>query len=305
MFFGIISLLIAQFSGSTIVPIATKIGVGYLNPLAFLFVRFLFATLLFLPVFIFTKKKKLFLPDYKRFSFLAGLLFINVSLFTIGIQYTTVIISQIFYSASPVLVGIFAFLILGEKPSRNKIIGLTGAFFGVGFIIFESAHKQASLSFGTLLGNALILIAILGYSGWIIYSRILSLKEEYSSYQTTFFTFFFIAVYSLVLLFVWRILPFSKNIEISTRGIISAFIVAFGSAILYFFMQVGIKKTSAFGASIFQYFGPFFSGIVAVPLLHEKPTPLLFLGGLLILAGVFYATTYDYLVQILRKRQKE
>jgi drug/metabolite transporter (DMT)-like permease len=74
------------------------------------------------------------------------------------------------------------------------------------------------------------------------------------------------------------------------------------SVIQYFFLQLGIKKTSAFTASMFQYVGPVFAGLISVPLLHEKPSMLFLIGGLIIIFGVFYATTFDNLLKYLKKK---
>lgn len=288
-----------MFAGSTIVPITTKIGLQFSAPLVFIFFRFLFATIIFFPFFYFSsKKQKLYKDDYKKFIIVSAFLFINVTFFTIGVQFTTALMSQILYMSTPIVVGIFGNWFLQEKLTREKIVGLFIAMCGVGFLLYQSIYKQTTLTFGTFLGNSIILIGVLGYSGWILYSRSIINSKKYNSSQVAFFTFFFITLYLTILL------PFQQNIAaspvhfISSRGIIDAVYVSIGSIVLYFFMQLGIKKTSAFTASLFQYLGPFFTAAVSMPILHEKPTITLIIGGLLVVLGVFYATTYPY----IRKR---
>lgn len=300
MWSGIFSLFLGQLFGSTVVPIVTKIGLRFSPPLIFVFYRFLFAALLFLPFFLFAKKQKLNFYDYKRFSILSALLFINVTFFTIGIQFTTTLMSQVLYTLSPIVVGILGHIFLRERLTKQKITGLFIALTGVGFLLYQSATKQASLTFGTLLGNSMILAAMSGYSTWILYSRSLANSKRYSSVQITFLTFFFIAIYLLLLL------PFQQKLApsfiqtISFWGIIDALIVASGSIILYFFVQLGIKKTSAFTASLFQYVGPFLTASISIPLLHEKLTFQLVIGGILIIAGVFYATSFSIVKKYLK-----
>src|SRR5258706_13420951 len=102
MLFGFLALLFGQLTGSTVVPIATKLGMQYSLPISFLTLRFLAATILFSPLFIFSKKIKLRFSDYKKLALLSGFLFINVGFFTVCIKFTTVIMSQIFYTLTPI-----------------------------------------------------------------------------------------------------------------------------------------------------------------------------------------------------------
>lgn len=295
MLAGLFAIFLGAFSGSGIVPSLTKIGLQFSAPVFFVFFRFLFASILFLPIIIFSRKEKLEQKDYIRFTFLAFLLFVNVTFFTIGVNLTTVLMSQLLYLPTPIIVSILGHFFLNEKLNIHKMIGLLIALGGVLFLIIESAINQREiLTFGTPLGNSIVLIAMLGYSGWVLYSRMLAKKHAYSSYQVTFFTFLFIALYLLILL------PFSQNLApskiqaINFHGIIFAIFVSSASIIQYLFLQIGIKKTSAFTASMFQYVGPVFAGIISVPVLHEYPSPVFLIAGAIIICGVFYGTTFDY-----------
>ena len=298
---GILAILIGAFSGSGVVPSLTKVGVHFSAPLVFVFFRFLFATIIFSPFVIFSSKTKFFKKDYSRLLVLAFFLFVNVTFFTIGVSLTTVLMSQLLYLPTPIVVSILGHFFLHEKLNMHKIIGLIIALGGILFLLYQSIAKQSVFTFGTPLGNAIILIAMLGYSSWLLYSRHLSKKHTYSSYQTTFFTFLFITVYLLVLIpFQGSLVP-SKISFIMPHGVFLAIFVALAYAIQYFFLHIGIKKTSAFTASIFQYVGPVFAGVISVPLLHEKLSTAFLIGGIVIMLGVFYATTFDYLANRKKK----
>src|SRR5579885_2168328 len=103
MFLGLFSLLLGQLAGSTIVPIFTKIGLSFSTPLVFVCLRFVIASILFAPFFFFGEKSMLSKRDYRNFFILAGLLFGNVTLFSIAVQYTTVLMTQILYTTTPVI----------------------------------------------------------------------------------------------------------------------------------------------------------------------------------------------------------
>src|SRR6185437_8226718 len=108
MLLGILSLLIGQFFGNSIVPIGTKIAESFTGPILFVFFRFIVETILLLFIFLPSRKKKISKDEYKDFALLGFLLMINVVLFTVAIAYTNVIMSTLIFSLTPLCVGIGA-----------------------------------------------------------------------------------------------------------------------------------------------------------------------------------------------------
>ncbi|HXS15123.1 MAG TPA: DMT family transporter [Candidatus Saccharimonadales bacterium] len=198
---------------------------------------------------------------------------------------------QIIYSLVPLIVMVLAHFVLGEKVTKSKIIGLIIALAGLGFLLMQSIVKTEHLTFGTPLGNGLILIATICWSIYLVYSK--KIADTFSSSRITFVNFIFTAV--ILLLFVpveYQVKPLHMNL-VTIIGAMVLISLAVGTVIQYMSMQYGIKKTTATTASVFQYMGPFFATLFAVPILHEKPTVSLIVGGILILLGVFYATTFS------------
>lgn len=104
------------------------------------------------------------------------------------------------------------------------------------------------------------------------------------------------------------VVPFELHIRqlllhnITIVGIIClSMAVIFSSVIMYFLIQFGIQKTNAFTGSLTLYIAPFFTAFAAIPIFGEKITWELIIGGILILFGVFYATTYRYIKKIYKK----
>lgn len=297
MIAGLVALFIGQIFGNTVVPIGTKISASFIGPAVFVFLRFVIATLLLSILFVFSQKKKIHMQEYKDFLLLGFSLSINVLMFTIGISYTTVIMSTLIYSITPVLVGILGHFYLDERLDKRKAIGFSTAFLGLLFLVSNSFTHYASNVFGNPLGNFLIFIAMLGYSYYVFYSRKVLYKKDNYPIQTTFLTFVFT---TLILFFALAIGIFTKHIAVhtaSSAGILGVFIVGSGSVAQYLFLQIGVKKTSAFIATLFQYFAPFIAAAASVPLLHEKVTFQLVIGGVLVLLGVFLATTFGQIKQ--------
>lgn len=302
MLLGLLSLFIGQMFGNTVVPIGTKISAPFTGPLIFVFLRFVISTTILFLLFLFSQKKKIHTHDYKEFILLGFCLSINVILFTTGIAYTTVIMSTLIYSITPLLVGILGHFFLDETLDRRKIFGFFVAFIGLLFLVSQSlAHHQQN-AFGQPLGNILIFIAMLGYSYYVFQSRRVLHKKEHFPIQTTFITF----VVTTIIIFLVLVAGISTKYivmkAIPTVGILGFLIVGTGSVAQYLFLQIGVKKTNAFIATLFQYVAPFIAASAAIPLLHEKITLQLIIGGLLVLMGVFIATTFGQLEKFVTNR---
>jgi drug/metabolite transporter (DMT)-like permease len=295
MLWGFLSLLIGQFFANSVVPIGTKIAAPFTGPIIFVFFRFLVGTLVLLIIFLCTKRQKISRKQWKDFAILGFLLMINVLFFTIAINYTTVIMSTLNFAMTPVLVGIGGHYFLGEKFTRQKIIGLLVSFVGLLFLVNQSFAGHEQNVFGQPLGNLLLIIPLIGYSLYILYSRKVLYTNEQLPILTTFLTFAFVTFFLVLVLLLGLSFGQVTIKPFPSEGVWGILIVAIGSVIQYLFLQIGIKKTDAFTASLFQYTGPFIAGAIAIPLLHEAINIQLLLGGFLILVGVFIATTFEQL----------
>lgn len=297
MFSGFLALLLAGFIGGAISPVLVKIGVREIPPITFTALRFLLALIVFIPFYL-KKREKLSRKDIYKLSIQSIFFTANVGLFSIAIQYTSAIMSQILYSLVPVSVGVLAFFVLKEKMNKDKLVGSVIAFVGLSFLIFQSITKSDILSFGTPLGNFLNILAVLSWSLYIVLSK--KMTKTYSPVTTSFFSFVVtVLILSALIPFELLIRPLHFS-DITLTGMGSLMGLAVVSSAFYFFLiQYGIKKTTAFTASLYQYLGPVFAAFTAIPFLHEKPTLPLVFGGILIIAGVFYTTSYSYIKKLV------
>ncbi|HSX09941.1 MAG TPA: DMT family transporter [Candidatus Saccharimonadales bacterium] len=295
MLFGIVALLINQFFGNSVVPIGTKIAVPFVGPLIFVTFRFIIGAVVLFIIFLFSEKKTLKLSEYYDFILLGFLLMINVGTFTFAIIHTTVIMSTLIFSMTPVLVGVGAHFFLQEKFDRQKLAGLLVSFIGLLFLLSQSLTQNKHNIFGEPIGNILICISTVGYSCYLLYSRKVLHKKGNYPIQTTFLTFTIAAIFFVLISLCSLLLGGIEIKPISSFGIWGMVIVGIGSVIQYLMLQIGVKKTNAFTASLFQYIGPFIAASITIPYLHEQVTLQLLFGGLLVLIGVFIATTYKHL----------
>ncbi len=300
MLSGLLLLLIANLIGGALSPFFVKIGTHEIPPVLFTFCRFVIATAVFLPFFL-RQRKTLSRKNIKQLSFVSLLFTANATLYAIGLQHTSIIVSQILYTMVPLFVGILAHYLLAEKFTRNKIIGAVVSAIGVLILIFQSVQKMDTLSFGTPLGNGIVLIAVVCWSLYIVLSK--KMLQDSSPSTTSFFSF---AITMIVLMPLVPIDIFWSKFtiqQVSSVGYLSLLgIGVISSAVMFSLIQIGIKKTSAYISSLFFYFAPLFSAITAIPILKEKVTPQLIVAGLLITGGVFIATTLESL-KSKKKRQ--
>lgn len=296
---GSLLLFLSQVFGAFL-PTSVKIGVETFSPFTFTFFRFLLATLFFIPAFFLfsANKRHLGVKNMPQAFFLGACFICNVGLYSIAIQFTTVIMAQIIYVATPIVVGLLGYIFLHERFTRQQLAGLCIAIIGVSFLIMQSSIQNLTKTFGTLQGNMLMILAVIGYSSFIVYSK--KLSQKFSWVSVSFASFYSTSLLLLPFMFFEMVTGHMLKQPVGVSGAVSLFVAAFfGSVVSYTLFQVAIVKTTAFTASIFQYLSPLLSGIVAVIFLGEKPTVSLILGGLLIVCGVFIATTAQYIKRTL------
>ena len=123
-----ISLLLVGILGSSSV-VANKLLLRDLPPFTVSFFRFLIASLAILPIFLRQRKKSppLTLP-------VIGILFlssINILFFILGVSKTSANVTQTIYTGTPLVVSLLAWVLLKEKLSKYKLIGIIVGLVGV------------------------------------------------------------------------------------------------------------------------------------------------------------------------------
>lgn len=63
----------------------------------------------------------------------------------------------------------------------------------------------------------------------------------------------------------------------------------FSTLIAYYFLYWGLKYVKASEVSVFTYIDPVSAVLVAIPLLHEIPSPIFISGAFLVFFGIFIA----------------
>lgn len=287
---AVIIFLATCFVGGGINPALIKLAVGEIPPVTVTWLRVSGAAILLLPFFLNSKERIPLRDLYKVLPF--GL---NLVLFGIGVQFTSVVMSNMLYSIDPIIVAFLGYFFLKEKLSIHSFIGLVISFIGVAILISGSIQTSNIHSFGTPLGNSIVGLASIIWSFWYITSR--NLTKQYSNVTILFYASLVTSILLLPILpFEWYFHSFSIQDFFNPDIILIILGIVLISALLFQFLnQWLLKNTSAFFASLTSYGSIFFAGLSGSIIFDEKITVQLFLGGLFIIAGVFLATTYKHI----------
>ena len=148
---------------------AIKIGLEFVNPYMFVFLRMSIASALALMISYATNNFTASLAK-KRLIWYLGLL--NGLAFLIqyvGMRYTTASKSSLLVNLSVVWVAVLSWLILKERFSRKK---LSGTVLGlVGVLLITTNLKLLELAQGTILGDGVVLLSGILWSFFIVYNK--------------------------------------------------------------------------------------------------------------------------------------
>ncbi|MGF1591777.1 MAG: DMT family transporter [Kiloniellaceae bacterium] len=150
--------------------IGAKLGVPHADPLTFLALRFLLATLLLLAFALATRAPWPRDPVQIAHLCVAGVLLHAIYLggvyvaMSVGVEAGT---SAIIVSTQPVLVAALAGVLLGERVTPRQWLGLTLAAVGVTLVVW----RKLEAGFGTLEGVLLCLLALVGITAATLYQK--------------------------------------------------------------------------------------------------------------------------------------
>lgn len=274
-------IIIAALGGA--IPTFSKMSLAVFPPFTFVLLRFIAAALILIPLMIRAKhvvKKGDIVPMVLISLFGTG----NVVFFAFGVRQTTATVSQILYAAVPIIATILSLMILKTSISKQKLFGVLIGFIGVIAIILGPNGGKSNNAFGTIMGNLLVLLAVISYAMYTVLSK--KLQEKSSPLTiTTMMVITTIIVQSFLVP-----VDISKYQEVATKisipsilGIIYVGVV--GTAIYFLLYQKVIQKANPLYASMIFYLQPIFTFIWSFILLGERLTINIIIGSIVALIG--------------------
>lgn len=239
-----------------------------IGPSAFVFIRLIFGTLLFWLIKFFIKEKVKRI-DLFRLAF-CGMLgaAANQLLFFNGLNLTSPIDASIIITSVPVIVLVFSVILLKEKITTNKVLGIMIGGLGAILLITYGNNSGGTSS---ILGNLLIFLNTCCYGLYLVIVK--PLMKKYHP----------ITIISWVFLFgFFFMFPFGISDFISTKFsgfdlntyLVIGFVVIFTTFFAYLFNIYALKYVSPTINSSYVYVQPAVSfimvSIYAYVLMHEE-----------------------------------
>lgn len=185
-------------------------------------------------------------------------------------------------SATPLFVAILVFVVLhGERPGPRGVAGLLLGFAGIAVIIGPGAFGG-----GSLVGAACMLATALSYAVGTVYAR----WAQPGAAAPLAFAQQVVATLGAAMLSAGVDAPGAYMQPGWVWVVVVVLAVGASAAPLTMFLWL-LQRARATDAAMVGYLQPIFAGVVGALLLSELPEPRVVLGGVVVLAGVWLATS--------------
>jgi len=278
---------LAIFGANLIYGINYSVAKGlmpdYLSPFAFIFCRVFGALLLFLLLSSVRKTDKIERSDFLRLA-LCGLFGVagNQLMFFYGLNLTSPINAAIIMTSNPILVMIFAALIIKAKITPTKLAGVFLGLAGAAALILHG--NPLTVESDGLLGDLFIFLNGTSYALYLVLVK--PLMSKYSPLTVIKWVFVFGACY---------VFPFGFQ-EVQTVEWASftssvwyafAFVVAGTTFLAYLFNIYGLKRLNPTTVSTYIYSQPLIASIIAILFYDGELDLVKVLSAILIFSGVY------------------
>jgi drug/metabolite transporter (DMT)-like permease len=159
-----------------------KIGLTYIDPFAFVFWRFLVASIALLVTMLLLRKLEFKIADKKLLAFLGIANGIGYLLQYVGMNYTTAAKAALFINLSAMWVALLSPKLLGESFSRKKIVGV---LFGLVGIVFVSTNLDFStFGAGQFVGDFMLICSGVAWALFMVYNKKLIMNSTSATFQS-------------------------------------------------------------------------------------------------------------------------
>lgn len=258
--FAHLALFIVNLIYALNYSIAKDVMPEYINPSGFILLRVLCGASLFFLFFKIFINERISNSDIPRFA-LCGLfgVAINQLFFFEGLNLTTPINAAIIMTTNPILVIVFSSILIREKISLIKIIGIIFGFIGACNLILNSGDFSFNNNF--LKGNFLVFINASSYALYLVLVK--NLMKKYTPITVMFYVFFF----GLIFVF-----PFGyENVMLIDLQVFTTeiylkvlFVIIFTTFIAYLFNGFALKSLSPATVSVYIYLQPLLASLIAL-----------------------------------------
>lgn len=291
--------ILAAFGASAIYGINHTLAKGlmptYIEPFGFILLRVTGAAVLFWALSLFSRKEKIATADWPRLAGCAVFgMVINMLFFFKGLSLSTPINSSVIITLSPVMVLILASVLIKERITLIKTLGIIIGMAGALILVLFSTEAKADAP-NIPLGNVLFIVNAFSYGLYLILVK--PLTKKYSSI-TLMKWLFLLAIFINLPVTIseftrveWTSLPFDAIWKMGY--------VVVGTTFMTYLLNIyALKQLSAATISAFIYLQPLIAISFAIAVGADELTTVKAIAAILVFAGV-------YMVSVLKLRKKE
>lgn len=257
----------------------------YVGPYGFIVLRVIVAAAIFWMIHSFNRER----INWKEDGWMLALcaltgVAVNQLLFYKGLSLTSAVNGSIIMTLTPVLVLIWAALIIGEKITRTKILGVIIGLIGAVIILYQ---PDAILTSGDWLGDILVFINGASYACYLVLVKPLMRKYQPMTVVTWIFT--------IAILFVVPV-GFSQasNADFSSFPLkiwlSMGYTIIVVTVIVYFLNAWTLVRVNSSVVGAFIYFQPVFASLTAILFFGEIFLLKHLVAALFIFTGVWLVT---------------
>jgi len=249
------------------------------------FFRVVFASLTLLPVVLLTRKREVMntVRHWKIMLSLGCLLALGWALLFHSMKLIAIANAVLLNYMAPIFVALLAPLVLKEKLEKSTLLALAVSVAGIVVISYQQNLRISDPDNFNLAGIILGLLAGLAYAGFVVIS-----KRALSSFSSPVVAFYSYSVASICLL------PFVIGTDFSpdlTPWMLMLVLGIFNTAFAVTLYLKGLGMIKAQKAVIFTYLEPASAVVFGFFFLAQPPTPLMLVGGFLILVAGYIVTS--------------
>jgi len=267
-----------------------RIALNEMNVGAMVFYRFLFASVVLLPVLI-THKPGLAAREWRTLliaSFLGVPLQFLLQFY--GLSLTTVSHASLMVGTMPVILAVGAAIFAHERMDRAGWLALAASTAGAALIALGGRHNAAAPGHPTLAGDLLCVISLVIALGWILLNK--QLMERHSAIVVTAYGLFAgTLMLAAIVPIGWGLPPIHHISWKAWAASAAAGILC--TATTTFLWNYGLTQVPASQAGILLNMEPLIGSLLGVFALGEVLGPSAWTGGFLILAAAVTLTLHS------------
>jgi drug/metabolite transporter (DMT)-like permease len=260
---------------------AIKLGLLWVNPYIFVSLRMFLAFGFILTIGCVTRKLDVSLAKVRLVWYLGFLNRVAYLAQYLGMRFTTASKSSLLVNLSAVWVAVLSWLVLKERFSRKKTLGLVFGLLGVFFI--STNLNQQELTQGMIIGDGFVLLSGVLWSFFIVYNK--RIVSTYNAVQ--FMPWIFLATTLPLTPFIFLFDNFSLLSLSAEVWALILYTAVFCWLIPYYLWLKGLKQISPVISTVILLTEVIVAIVISLLFLGESFTVISGIGASLILLAIF------------------